>query len=237
MRSHNNLTYYTMITLFATAIILLCTHMFLSHSGNSLAVKPSAQTKNYAILIDTNEKRLYLLCNGKLLKQYKCAVGKSSTPSPLGNYKITQKSNWGEGFGGHWLGINCIWGDYGIHGTRHPETIGTAASHGCFRMYNSDVEELYKIVPYGTPVCITGGCFGAFGNGSRIISPYMYGLDVQVVQKRLKELGYFNGYCSGIYDSADFKSAIHKFQKENGLTVSDNINRKTLNAMGFVMME
>ena len=42
-----------------------------------------------------------------------------------------------------------------IHGTNHEEDIGTAASHGCIRMKNADVLELFDRVPEGTPVEIT----------------------------------------------------------------------------------
>jgi len=41
-----------------------------------------------------------------------------------------------------------------IHGTNHEEEIGTAASHGCIRMRNADVAELYEVITEGTPVCI-----------------------------------------------------------------------------------
>lgn len=43
---------------------------------------------------------------------------------------------------------------YGIHGTDHPESIGRAASHGCVRLRNEDIEKLYDMVPVGTPVYI-----------------------------------------------------------------------------------
>jgi len=43
---------------------------------------------------------------------------------------------------------------YGIHGTDEPSSIGHSVSHGCVRMYNSDVEKLYPMVPVGTPVYI-----------------------------------------------------------------------------------
>jgi hypothetical protein len=43
---------------------------------------------------------------------------------------------------------------YGIHGTDHPESIGRAASHGCVRLRNADIEKLYDMVPVGTPVYI-----------------------------------------------------------------------------------
>jgi lipoprotein-anchoring transpeptidase ErfK/SrfK len=41
-----------------------------------------------------------------------------------------------------------------IHGTKHEHKIGTAASHGCVRMRNADVIELFEMVDEGTPVVI-----------------------------------------------------------------------------------
>jgi lipoprotein-anchoring transpeptidase ErfK/SrfK len=41
-----------------------------------------------------------------------------------------------------------------IHGTKHEDKIGTAASHGCVRMRNADVIELFEMVDEGTPVII-----------------------------------------------------------------------------------
>jgi len=43
---------------------------------------------------------------------------------------------------------------YGIHGTDDPQSIGRSVSHGCVRMRNSDIEQLYPMVPVGTPVYI-----------------------------------------------------------------------------------
>jgi len=43
---------------------------------------------------------------------------------------------------------------YGIHGTDQPESIGHAASHGCVRLRNEDIEKLYDMVPVGTVVYI-----------------------------------------------------------------------------------
>jgi lipoprotein-anchoring transpeptidase ErfK/SrfK len=45
-------------------------------------------------------------------------------------------------------------GEYAIHGTNMPQTVGTAASYGCFRMHNSDVIDLYARVQMGTPVVV-----------------------------------------------------------------------------------
>lgn len=43
---------------------------------------------------------------------------------------------------------------YALHGTDKPETIGRAVSHGCVRLRNADIEQLYELVPVGTPVFI-----------------------------------------------------------------------------------
>ena len=46
-------------------------------------------------------------------------------------------------------------GEYAIHGTNRPNSIGTFASYGCIRMYNQDVADLYRRVDVGTPVYVT----------------------------------------------------------------------------------
>ena len=45
-------------------------------------------------------------------------------------------------------------GEYAIHGTNRPGSVGTAASYGCFRMHNRDVADLYARVRMGTPVVV-----------------------------------------------------------------------------------
>jgi lipoprotein-anchoring transpeptidase ErfK/SrfK len=46
-------------------------------------------------------------------------------------------------------------GEYAIHGTNTPGTIGRFVSHGCIRMYNQDILDLYSRVGVGTPVVVT----------------------------------------------------------------------------------
>ncbi len=45
-------------------------------------------------------------------------------------------------------------GEYAIHGTNRPSSVGGFVSHGCIRMYNSDIRELYRLVSIGTPVVV-----------------------------------------------------------------------------------
>lgn len=45
-------------------------------------------------------------------------------------------------------------GDYAIHGTNRPASIGGFVSYGCIRMFNHDIVELYRLVQIGTPVIV-----------------------------------------------------------------------------------
>ena len=44
--------------------------------------------------------------------------------------------------------------EYAIHGTNNPRSIGRFVSHGCIRMYNRDISELFRLVSVGTPVIV-----------------------------------------------------------------------------------
>jgi lipoprotein-anchoring transpeptidase ErfK/SrfK len=46
-------------------------------------------------------------------------------------------------------------GEYAIHGTNSPGSIGGFVSYGCIRMYNADVLDLYGRVSWGTTVVVT----------------------------------------------------------------------------------
>lgn len=228
-----------LMSIFILEIIFLIIPLY-KNNNNQLAANNIQIQKNkndYSLFISLEDNRLYLINRGKLIKSYLCATGKTGTPSPIGFFKITKKSRWGEGFGGSWMGLDCTWGKYGIHGTIMPETVGYPLSHGCFRLFNSDADELYNIVPVGATVFITGGCYGPFGSGFRAIGPGMYGLDVKTIQLKLKKLGFYNGYCSGSYNANGFEEAVHHFQEENGIIISDTITHKMFEKMGFVLMD
>ena len=88
------------------------------------------------------------------------------------------------------------------------------------------------MIPHGTSVVISNGQFGPFGRGFKNIGPGDRGADVYEVQRRLKELGFYRGYVDGIYGEG-MKSAVHSFQRKNGLTARNTIGRQELHAMGF----
>lgn len=191
-----------------------------------------SEIKQYSIFIEIEDKTLYLLENGKCIKQYRIASGKSGYPSPLGCWKIIEKGDWGEGFGGRWMGLDVPWGKYGIHGTIFEGSIGHAESGGCIRMFSEDVAELYSLVPAGTDVVIANGRFGPFGKGFDEINPGDRGADVYAIQQRLMQLGYYGGKLDGIYED-DLKKALHRFQRSNGLKPKNTITKDDWLKMGF----
>ena len=135
-----------------------------------LAILATAASEVFAegatrrLIVSIPDRKIVLLEDGKLVKVYPIAVGKRSTPSPSGNFHIASrvvKPAWyqpgkmvGPGpanpLGTRWMGLGFK--GYGIHGTNMPNSIGKAASHGCIRMRNKDVEELFELVQVGDPV-------------------------------------------------------------------------------------
>ena len=194
------------------------------------------QNIEYSIFVDVEESKLYLLENGEITKTYKCSGGKWSTPSPIGTWQIVQKAKWGEGFGGSWLGFNVPWGNFGIHGTLEPNSLGWSSSHGCIRMNNDEVAELYKIIPIGTKITIVDGPYGAFGKGFRHLKSGMYGSDVLEIQKKLKILGFFTGTPNGKFGS-ETELAVQRYCRENGLYIRKTIDIELQKHMGFELIE
>jgi len=219
---------------FVLVVVVLSVTQIIIDAKEETSLNASVQDekRNYTIFIEIEDKTLYLLDGNTCVKEYRIASGKSGMPSPLGSWKIIEKGDWGEGFGGRWMGLNVPWGKYGIHGTRESSSIGSAASHGCIRMFNDDVAELYSLVPIGTEVVIVNGQFGPFGRRFDDINPGDRGADVLAIQKRLKQLGYYDGPLDGIYEDG-LKKAVHKFQRATGLEAQNTIDRQTWLNMGF----
>lgn len=210
--------------------------IFMHYSETKTTFLNTKQRKNLVILVDVTSSRLSVFQDSKLIKEYTVAGGKPSTPSPIGTWKIIQKDTWGDGFGGFWMGFNVPWGKYGIHGTIYPNSIGWNSSHGCIRMRNKDVAELYKMTPYGTPVIIYGGPYGNYGEYLRVLKPGDTGADVYQIQKELKLKGYFNGTPDGVYREW-MKSAIHKYQKDHHLPISDRITYKFYEGLNVCLID
>lgn len=218
-------------------LFLISNYIVLKSTNRSLldVMVKYQQSEPYYIIVDLDDYTLNVYKDYQLYETFPCAGGKRSTPSPLGTWKIISKDNWGEGFGGSWLGFNVPWGKYGIHGTNEAWSIGSPASEGCIRMNNKDVKKLKNYIPHGTKVTIIKGPFGPFGDEYRRLRPGHIGSDVYAVQTRLKELGYYLGWIDGKYGTA-LQRAVNKYQKEHKLPESKYITMpmyKSLNLAPF----
>jgi hypothetical protein len=120
---------------------------------------------HFWITADISRQRLELHYGSRALDGFPVSVGSPSSPTPLGDYSVTDGLV-GRGLGpwygccvlalsGHqpnlpagWIGGNRM----AIHGT--PGSIGGAISHGCLRASDADMISLFSRVPLGTPVFI-----------------------------------------------------------------------------------
>lgn len=195
----------------------------------------SNESKKMLIEIDVGTHLLTLYENGNKIRQYPVGVGKSKTPSPLGEWKVVNKClNWGNGFGTRWLGLNVPWGIYGIHGTNKPYSIGASMSHGCIRMRNRDVEELYPLVPAGIRVRIVeNGKIFPEDFRPRKLNRKCSGQDVVYVQSRLKELGVVFDNADGRF-GAMTELAVKYFQVWHNLEPTGVMDENTYRTMGMI---
>ena len=128
------------------------------------------------IVVKTAERRLYLVLGNGSAIRYPVAVGRPGKQwqgSAQVNGKHIQPA-WTPpaevradnpklphvipgGSPGNPMGPRALTlsgGEYAIHGTNKPSSIGTFASYGCIRMYNQDIVDLFDRVSVGTPVVV-----------------------------------------------------------------------------------
>ncbi len=121
----------------------------------------------FSIRVDKSNNTLTLFLNDRFFKRYSVGTGEYGK-TPAGSFsireKIPQPTWWrpdGQAvpygdtnnvLGTYWLSLDIP--GYGIHGTWQPDTIGKQSSAGCIRLLNAEIEELYMLVPVGTPVVI-----------------------------------------------------------------------------------
>jgi L,D-transpeptidase catalytic domain/Putative peptidoglycan binding domain len=217
-----------------TRVLYVVVMAFWALGFNAKPVQASVlQGGPYEIRIDTNHPELKLYARGHLYRTYPVALGKLDTQTPVGSWRIVDKQKeWGSGFGSRWLGLNVPWGTYGIHGTNRPRSIGQYASHGCIRMYNADVEQLYDLVPFGTPVIITGDPL----KHQRTLEFGDIGADVQWVQQRLRHAGYFRGDCNGRFEQST-QFALLFYQLSRGLPMDGEVGPDDYQALGLASSE
>ena len=149
---------------------MLITRLMSSSFTYNDSVSQSPTSGNW-IVVNKTTRVLTLYKDKTALKKYAVAVGNPSSLTKSGKFKIINKlidPDWGGGgfakpvkggipqnpLGSRWIGINRTDGSYGIHGTNSFYSIGTYASHGCIRMQNYCVEELFPLVPSNSYVWV-----------------------------------------------------------------------------------
>ncbi len=129
------------------------------------------------IVVKTNERKLYLVLGEGRAVRYPVGVGKpgkqwAGTTRIDGKYRQPAWSPPADvkrdnpsipdvipgGSPSNPMGVAAMTlagGEYAIHGTNRPGSIGGFVSYGCVRMYNEDITDLFGRVPVGTPVVVT----------------------------------------------------------------------------------
>ena len=128
------------------------------------------------IIVKTDQRRLYYVIDGKHALRFRVGVGRAGKEW-TGQAKIEGKyvkPAWSPpdeirrehpslpevipgGATNNPMGAAALTmrgGEYAIHGTNNPQSIGGFVSYGCIRMYNRDIRELYRLVDVGTPVIV-----------------------------------------------------------------------------------
>lgn len=123
------------------------------------------------LLLKLKERRVYVYHGDELTKSYPVAVGRAGWETPTGQFQVlsmARNPGWTNPFtgevvppgrenplGDRWI---AFWtdgeNDIGFHGTPNRESVGQAASHGCVRMFNEDIRELFEQVKPGTIVTV-----------------------------------------------------------------------------------
>jgi hypothetical protein len=147
-------------------------------SVHRVPAKINPRTMGPTIVVHVDTNRLDLYEGFEVAHSWDVATAKPGYVTPVGEWSLYQKrenptwhnpalDSWGAGLPavvpggpGNPMGTRALYitapGLIRIHGTTSPDSIGRYASHGCIRMHNEQVEELYDLVPVGTKVIILG---------------------------------------------------------------------------------
>ncbi len=129
------------------------------------------------IVVKTNERRLYYVIDGQRAVRYPVGVGKpgkqwAGQTMISGKYRNPAWAPPAEvkhdvpnipdviqgGSPSNPMGVAAMTlagGEYAIHGTNRPNSVGGYVSYGCVRMFNQDITDLFERVSVGTPVVVT----------------------------------------------------------------------------------
>jgi lipoprotein-anchoring transpeptidase ErfK/SrfK len=154
--------------------------VFSPPAATPAAARETVEATGYApgtIVIHTNERRLYYYLSGGKALRYLVGVGRAgkqwsgtsfingkylnpawAPPKDIRREKPDLPAVIPGGSPENPMGVAALTlsgGEYAIHGTNRPESSGGFVSHGCIRMYNEDITDLFNHVEYYTPVVVT----------------------------------------------------------------------------------
>jgi lipoprotein-anchoring transpeptidase ErfK/SrfK len=152
-----------------SALIVLALTLSAASAYPQSSSKPAAESKPHTerrLVISIRDRKLALIENNHVVKIYDVAVGAAASPSPSGEFQIAQRlenptyykpgiiigPGAGNPLGTRWVGLSVK--GFGIHGTNRPDSIGHNTSHGCIRLRNRDIEELFARVKVGDRVSL-----------------------------------------------------------------------------------
>jgi L,D-transpeptidase ErfK/SrfK len=149
---------------FLAAIILVLVNPLVAQTAKS----NDGARAPWTVLVSIPDRELVVLVNGIAVAGFPIAVGADDSPSPTGEFTIVSRvsnptyyhegvvipAGKGNPVGTRWVGLSQK--GYGIHGTNAPSSIGRAASHGCIRLRNRDMEKLFGMLRVGDVVQIRG---------------------------------------------------------------------------------
>jgi L,D-transpeptidase ErfK/SrfK len=130
------------------------------------AQQSTADRVKRVVLVSIPDRKLAVLDGGQVVARFPVAVGAAISPSPTGEFQIVNRisdpayyhagkvipAGKDNPLGTRWLGLSQ--NGYGIHGTNVAGSIGHAASHGCIRLRNRDIERLFPMLRVGDTVVI-----------------------------------------------------------------------------------
>ncbi len=136
-----------------------------------LATIAGAQVRKPAprrVIVSIPDRKLAVVEGDSVVRVFRVAVGAAASPSPTGQYRIVSRianptyyhpgviipAGPASPIGTRWVGFDKK--GYGIHGTNEPRSIGKAASHGCIRLRNREMEQLFRLLKVGDEVEIRG---------------------------------------------------------------------------------
>jgi L,D-transpeptidase ErfK/SrfK len=143
----------------------------LARTPKPMRLPQPSPTSDARLVVDLSDRQVSLYRKNRLVNRYPIAVGQPGWETPTGSFKVfhlKRNPTWrhpitgqivppgiDNPLGDRWIGFQLgERTEIGFHGTNQEELIGQAVSHGCIRMRNHDIREMFDQINLGTPVAV-----------------------------------------------------------------------------------